>query len=102
MRLETNIFYLPVPYRCAIETLGNSGDRTSARLDDLMCHFERVYGLPLDDEARRMRESARAICERRFHDYKSARASENERWYCCACGALSSIGEQPVRNPCKC
>lgn len=25
-----------------------------------------------------------------------------ERWHCARCGALSAIGDRPVRNPCKC
>lgn len=25
-----------------------------------------------------------------------------ERWHCAACGRLSSIGDKPVRNPCRC
>lgn len=32
----------------------------------------------------------------------NAQKRQSERWYCAACGALSSIGDKPVRKPCKC
>jgi hypothetical protein len=28
--------------------------------------------------------------------------AKREKWYCAACGRLSSIGDKPVRKPCKC
>jgi len=69
MRLETNLAYLPLAYRCAVETLDASGARTTARLESLCDHFEAAYGLTGSDESRFYRDSAAGICARRFWNF---------------------------------
>ena len=71
MRLETNIAYLPLAYQCAVEML-NNGERTSARLNGLFDHFERVYGLQSRENAEMLecwRASAIGIAGRRYWNF---------------------------------
>lgn len=35
-------------------------------------------------------------------DRRAAVRASRELWHCMACGKLSSIGDKPVRNPCRC
>lgn len=67
MHIETNIAYMPLPYRCAIEMLDN-GERTAARLNGLCEHFEKAYGLPQDQHHR---DEAAGIAARRYWDFQS-------------------------------
>lgn len=71
--LTTNISNLPLAYRCAIELMDN-GERTQARLNGLIEHFERVYGLQCNELAQHWRESAVGICARRFWDWEQPRS----------------------------
>jgi hypothetical protein len=65
-QLETKINYLPNAYRCAIEILGASGERTVERLTDLCGAYAKTYGLPADQAHADYTESAIRICERRY------------------------------------
>ena len=69
MRLESNLNYLPLPYRCAIEVLGSNGDRTESRLRGLCDHFEASHHVPAEDRVF-YRDSLCAIAARRFWDYQ--------------------------------
>ena len=50
MSLSTTMHHLPLAYRCAIELLESSGERTEARFLGLIDHFERANGLQHDHE----------------------------------------------------
>jgi hypothetical protein len=67
--LETNIAHLPLAYRCAIESLGASGERNTQRLERLCDHFEAVNGLQGSPESRHYRDSAAGICARRYWNF---------------------------------
>jgi hypothetical protein len=43
MRLETNIQYLPIAYRCAIARLDNTADRTLAQLREYCDLYAATY-----------------------------------------------------------
>ena len=60
--IETNIAYMPLPYRCAVECL-NNGERTRERFNGLCEHFERAYGLQVDED---LRSDAWGIACRRY------------------------------------
>jgi hypothetical protein len=66
--LTTHIQHLPLAYQCAIETL-DSGERNTARLNGLIDHFERAYGLQSSDMRDHWQQSAFAIAKRRFWNF---------------------------------
>lgn len=62
---------LPVAYRCVFETIDSHGERSAARANGLLDHFERVYGIdPADPVAAHHRECLLAACKRRFFDWQ--------------------------------
>lgn len=74
-RLETNLNYLPLPYRCAIEVLGASGERNESRLRGLCDHFEASHHVPIADQSF-YRDSVCYIASKRFWDYQPLTKSD--------------------------
>jgi len=68
IHIETNINYMPLPYRLAIERLGNvSGDeRTLDRFNGICEEYETVYALSEMPERFNYREDAWGIAKRRY------------------------------------
>jgi hypothetical protein len=69
--LETNIRYLPIPYQCAIECLGNEyANRTVDRCRELCELYAATHAGIAESEHHAMwTESACAIAVRRYHSY---------------------------------
>jgi hypothetical protein len=68
MYLETNLQYLPLPYRLAVERMGNEyGNRTIARCREHCQDYAATYPGMLESEQHAMwTESACAIAKRRY------------------------------------
>jgi hypothetical protein len=64
--LETNIAYLPLAYRVAIERLDGMPDRTFDMLRELCDAYAKTYGLPFDEHHDYYKRSAAGIAQRRF------------------------------------
>lgn len=69
MRLETNIRYLPLAYQCAIEWVDTKIIRDDGALASACDHFEKAYGLTGSPDSQFYRDSAAAICARRFWNW---------------------------------
>lgn len=64
--MSTSPANMPLPARCALEIFGSSGDRTKARLQDLLDHFFRVYAMSDDPDRMEIYESAFTYARRRY------------------------------------
>lgn len=65
--LETHIGYLPLPYRLAIERLGNEYDkRTAAWCAEFCDAYAATYGMASMPEHQFYKDSACAIAKRRY------------------------------------
>ena len=65
-QVNTNIAHLPNAYRCAIETLGNSGDRTESRMNELTEFFATSNGLTGSEHHAQWAHDAWCIAKRRW------------------------------------
>ena len=66
-RLETNIAYLPVPYRCAVERLNDPSLRSFAMLRELCDGYAKTYGMDSDGHMHSyFCASAEGIAARRY------------------------------------
>jgi hypothetical protein len=53
-------------------------------------------------QPRKFRASVSTLRRDTWAEPDAQETRSRQRWYCMACGRLSSIGDKPVRNPCRC
>ena len=66
MYIETNYNYLPLPYRLAIERLGQASDRSLSMLRAWCNDYATVYALPHDETHWAYTLGAERICQSRY------------------------------------